>query len=172
MSAITSRSDIVVVDIYSTRKLWNYGFLAEVFESFRRRRLSVDLVATSEVSVSLTLNKNVDILSPSQSTPSNRAWAEACEDEGLRGVIEDLSDIADIELKPSRSIITLIANVEQSSNVIGTAFNVLTALGIQVEMLSQGASKVNISLVVPGDKEKEVIMALHKCFFEDECAAQ
>ena len=53
--------------------------------------------------------------------------------------------------------------------MLTTVFEVLSALGVQVEMISQGASKVNISLVIPGDREKEVIQALHACFFEGEC---
>jgi len=62
-----------------------------------------------------------------------------------------------------------LADVKASSSVLATVFEVLDALGVQVEMLSQGASKVNISLVVPGNKEKAVIQALHSCFFEDQC---
>ena len=57
----------------------------------------------------------------------------------------------------------------QSSNVMAVVFQVMSALGVQVEMLSQGASKVNISIVVPGERETEVIQALHACFFEDAC---
>ena len=54
-------------------------------------------------------------------------------------------------------------------STVAAVLQVLSALGVQVEMLSQGASKVNISLVVPGEREKEVIQALHSCFFEDCC---
>ena len=61
VSAITSKSDIVLIDIASTRMLGAFGFLAHVFNSFKRHKLSVDVVATSEVSVSLTLNKIMNI---------------------------------------------------------------------------------------------------------------
>ncbi len=169
VSAITSKSNICVVDITSTRMLGAYGFLASVFESFKRHKLSVDVVATSEVSVSLTLNRNVEILAKVQAGPVNTEWAQHVQDDGLRGVIEDLSTLSTIEVKGGRSIITLIANVAQSSNVMAVVFQVMSALGVQVEMLSQGASKVNISIVVPGERETEVIQALHACFFEDQC---
>jgi len=169
VSAITTKSNVCVVDITSTRMLGAYGFLAKVFDSFKQRKLSVDVVATSEVSVSLTLNKNVEILTKVQDGPLNQRWAEEVEDEALRGVLEDLSSVADLSVKSGRSIVTLIANVNESSNVLAVVFEVLRELGVQVEMISQGASKVNISLVVPGDKEKKVIQALHSCFFEDEC---
>merc|ERR1711957_970185 len=104
-----------------------------------------------------------EILSKVQAGPSNTEWASQVDDEGLRGVIEDLSEISTIEAKGGRAIVTLIANVKQSSNVMAVVFQVMSALTVQVEMLSQGASKVNISLVVPGEREKEVIQALHAC---------
>ena len=169
MSAITSKSGICVVDITSTRMLGAYGFLATVFESFKRHKLSVDVVATSEVSVSLTLNKNVEILTKVQEGPLNTLWARRVEDEGLRAVLEELEEVSDIDIKPGRSIITLIADVRESSNVMAVVFQVMSALGVQVEMMSQGASKVNISLVVPGEREIEVVQALHACFFEGTC---
>jgi len=169
VSAITSKSDITVVDVTSTRMLGNYGFLAMVFDSFKRHKLSVDTVATSEVSVSLTLNKNVKILKKVQEGPLNKMWARRVEDMALRSVLEELQEVADIDVKPARSIVTLIADVDNSSNVLAVVFQVMSALGVQVEMISQGASKVNISFVVPGDREKEVIQALHSCFFEGVC---
>ena len=153
VSAITSKSNVAMVDIVSTRLLGDYGFLAQVFDSFKRNKLSVN------------------VLSKVQSGPLNMKWAETqdIEDVGLRSVIEDLSDVSDITVTPDRAIITLIANVEQSSAVMATVFGVLKELGVQVELLSQGASKVNISFIIPGDKEKDVVKALHACFFADTC---
>jgi aspartate kinase len=169
VSAITSKSNVVLVDIKSTRMLGAYGFLSRVFDVFKMMKLSVDTVATSEVSVSLTLNKNVEILSKVQDGPINQRWAANVEDEQLLGVINELSDIAEIDIRPKKSIVTLIANVKESSNVMLVVFQVLQAMGVQVEMISQGASKVNISIVVDGAEEKAVIQALHACFFEDSC---
>jgi len=169
VAAITSKSKVALVDITSTRMLGSYGFLAKVFDIFAKNKLSVDVVATSEVSVSLTLNKNVEILSTKN--VENLQWAQRLdvEDESLRGTLEELSEVADIDLKTDLSIVTLIANVAESSNVMAVVFQVMSALGVQVQMISQGASKVNISLVIPGRHEKEVVKALHSCFFEDRC---
>lgn len=58
---------------------------------------------------------------------------------------------------------------QESSSVLSTVFEVLDVLDVQVEMISQGASKVNISLVVKGEHEKKAIQALHSCFFEGQC---
>jgi len=169
VSAITSKSHICLVDITSTRMLGAYGFLAMVFDSFKRHKLSVDVVATSEVSVSLTLNRPLEVLSKVEAGTLNKLAARAIEDDGLRGVLDDLNDVAEVSVKGGRSIVTLIANVPESSSVMAVVFQVMAALEVQVEMISQGASKVNISFVVPGEREIEVIQALHACFFEDQC---
>ena len=72
-----------------------------------------------------------------------------------------------------RSIVALIADVAQSSDVLARVFLVLAREGIQVDMLSQGASKVNISLIVKDEDLSRCLTALHFHFFEcegDECA--
>ena len=121
--------------------------------------------------MSLTLNKGgVQVLNkPDVDGPCDPLSGELCADdifdEGLKGVFNDLVEVADLQIKENRAIVTLIANVQESSNVMAVVFQVLSALGVQAEMISQGASKVNISVVVPG----EVIQALHACFFEDCC---
>ena len=160
VSAITAKSNVCIVDITSTRMLGAYGFLATVFDSFKTHKLSVDAVATSEVSVSLTLNRPGPVLN--KPDPESQPIVI---DEGLRGVFDDLSGVADMTVKEGRSIVTLIANVQQSSNVMAVVFQVMSALGVQVEMISQGASKVNISLVVSAADVTRAVQALHRCFF-------
>jgi len=128
VTAITCKRGIKMVDIVSTRMLGAYGFLSTVFESFERNQLSVDVLASSEVSISLTLDKKQ-------------------KEENLSKLIVDLTKYADIEVQEERAILTLIADVERSSDVLATAFSVFSARDIKVEMLSQGASKNNISFV-------------------------
>ena len=142
--AITSRNNITLVDIVSTRMVGQYGFLAEVFTAFANHKLSVDVVATSEVSISLTLDAAHNL-------------------ERLR---RDLSKIADVEIKTGKAIVTIIGDVRRSSEILQRAFGTCVLLGIQIQMVSQGASKVNISFIVDGAQAGEVVMALHQCFFE------
>jgi aspartate kinase len=142
--AITSRTNITLVDIVSTRMVGQSGFLAEVFAAFAHHKVSVDVVATSVVSISLTLDAAHNL-------------------EKLRG---DLSRIADVEIKTGKAIVTIIGDVRRSSEILQRAFGTCVLLGIQIQMVSQGASKVNISFIVDGDEEKEVVAALHQCFFE------
>ena len=128
-----------------------YGFLSTVFKSFEKNRLSVDVLASSEVSVSLTLDKK---------QPKKQ----------INAVMKELEPYAEVTLKKDRAILTLIADVERSSDVLATVFRVFSKEGIQVEMLSQGASKVNISLILHDDQLESAILHLHQCFFEDTCS--
>jgi aspartate kinase len=140
---ITSRRNVTLVDIVSTRMLGQYGFLAEVFSAFARRSLSVDMVATSEVSVSLTLDAAHD----------------------LTELKKDLSRIASVEIRTGRAIVTIIGNVRRSSEILARAFRTCQIIGVPVQMVSQGASKVNISFIVDDVEAAEVVRALHLDFF-------
>uniref|UniRef100_A0A0E0AIE1 Aspartokinase n=1 Tax=Oryza glumipatula TaxID=40148 RepID=A0A0E0AIE1_9ORYZ len=86
--------------------------------------------------------------------------------EELDHVIEELEKIAVVHLLQHRSIISLIGNVQRSSLILEKAFNVLRTNGVNVQMISQGASKVNISLVVHDSEAKQCVQALHSAFFE------
>lgn len=150
VTAITCKRDVKLLDIHSNQMFEAHGFLATVFREFEKHQLSVDVLASSEVSVSLTLDKkqsNADI----------------------EGLIRDLSPCADVTEKGEMSILTLIADVDRSSEVLATVFRVFTHAKIQVKMMSQGASKVNISFIVKSSDLDKAISELHSCFFEEQC---
>jgi aspartate kinase len=142
--AITSRKNVTLVDIVSTRMLGQYGFLEEVFAAFARHRLSVDMVATSEVSISLTLDAAHD----------------------LTALKKDLSQIANVDIRAGRAIVTIIGDVRRSSEILARAFRTCEFIGTPVQMVSQGASKVNISFIVNDTEAGEVVKALHSDFFK------
>ncbi|CAL9145722.1 unnamed protein product [Musa hybrid cultivar] len=154
LTSIVLKSNITMLDIVSTRMLGQYGFLAKVFSIFEDLGISVDSVATSEVSVSLTLD------------PS-KLWSRELIQQELDHVVEELEKIAVVNLLQHRSIISLVGNVQRSSLILEKAFNVLRKSGVNVQMISQGASKVNISLVVHDSEAKQCIRALHSAFFEN-----
>uniref|UniRef100_A0A0E0P3Y3 aspartate kinase n=1 Tax=Oryza rufipogon TaxID=4529 RepID=A0A0E0P3Y3_ORYRU len=154
LTSIVLKSNITMLDIVSTRMLGQYGFLAKVFSIFEDLGISVDCVATSEVSISLTLD------------PS-KLWCRELIQQELDHVVEELEKIAVVHLLQHRSIISLIGNVQRSSLILEKAFNVLRRNGVNVQMISQGASKVNISLVVHDSEAKQCIQALHSAFFEN-----
>ncbi|KAJ3683597.1 hypothetical protein LUZ60_013824 [Juncus effusus] len=154
LTSIVLKSNVTMLDIVSTRMLGQYGFLAKVFSTFEDLGISVDCVATSEVSVSLTLD------------PS-KLWSRELIQQELDHVVEELEKIAVVRLLQHRSIISLIGNVQTSSLILEKAFNVLRRNRVNVQMISQGASKVNISLVVHDSEAKQCVKALHAAFFEN-----
>ncbi|KAH9791638.1 Aspartokinase 2 [Citrus sinensis] len=157
LTSIVLKRNVTMLDIVSTRMLGQYGFLAKVFSTFEDLGISVDVVATSEVSLSLTLD------------PS-KLWSRELIQQELDHVVEELEKIAIVNLLQHRSIISLIGNVQRSSLILEKAFRVLRRSGVNVQMISQGASKVNISLIVNDDEAEQCVRALHETFFESDLA--
>ncbi len=143
VTAITSVKHVTLIDIVSSRMFDACGFLAHVFNQFLKWNISIDVIATSEVSVSLTVNTKAD----------------------LTGLIEDLRKAADVQLKTGKAIVTLICDASHSSKIIAEGFAALAEEGINVQMISQGASKVNISMLVDEADAPTVVKTLHKAYF-------
>ncbi|CAN6548606.1 unnamed protein product [Malus baccata var. baccata] len=153
LTSIVLKQNVTLLDIVSTRMLGQVGFLAKVFSTFEDLGISVDVVATSEVSLSLTLD------------PS-KFWSRELIQQELDHMEEELEKIAFVNLLQHRSIISLIGNVQYSSLILETAFHVLRTNQVNVQMISQGASKVNISLIVNDSEAEKCVKALHHAFFE------
>ena len=143
VTAITSKNDIILIDIVSSRMLNQYGFLSTIFNIFEEFNTSIDVIASSEISVSLTLNEN----------------------NYNKKMIEKLKEVACVVVNDSYSIISLISDIDKSSEVLSKIFLTLSKNNIKVEMISQGASKNNISLVIKKDKTDETLKLIHKTFF-------
>ncbi|KAE8023776.1 hypothetical protein FH972_009439 [Carpinus fangiana] len=153
LTSIVLKQNVTMLDIVSTCMLGQFGFLAKVFSTFEDLGISVDVVATSEVSISLTLD------------PS-KLWSRELIQRELDHVVEELEKIAVVNLLQHRSIISLIGNVQRSSLILEKVFRVLRTNGVNVQMISQGASKVNISLIVNDGEAEQCMKALHYSFFE------
>ncbi len=139
ITALASRGPITVLTVSSTRMLAQSGFLARLFEVFGRRGVSVDLVATAEVSVSLTVEADVP----------------------LKPLIQELSSFAKVEIHEGRAIIAAVG--ERLKSTSGIAAQLLSALGdINVEMISQGGNEINLSIVVKVEHTHEALRRLHR----------
>eukprot|EP00891_Asterochloris_glomerata_P004918 jgi/Astpho2/4918/e_gw1.00069.14.1_t len=156
MTSIVLKSEVTLLDIVSTRMLGQFGFLSTVFNIFAESEISVDVVATSEVSISLTLD------------PS-KMWTRALIDSELDALITAFhaKGIANASYTRGQSIISLICNVKRTSEILERVFKVLGREGVNVKMLSQGASKTNISMIVSDNEGKRVVRALHTEFFHE-----
>ncbi|KAL6509134.1 Adenylate kinase isoenzyme 1 [Orobanche gracilis] len=155
LTSIVLKRNVTMLDIVSTRMLGQFGFLAKVFSTFEELGISVDVVATSEVSISLTLD------------PS-KLWSRELIQQELDHVVEELEKIAVVNLLQNRSIISLVGNVQRSSLILEKTFHVLRTSEVNVQMISQGASKVNISFIVNDSEAEECVRALHSAFFESD----
>jgi aspartate kinase len=141
--AVTTRKNVTLVDIVSTRMVGQVGFLERVFSAFARSGISVDMVATSEVSVSVTLDA----------------------DYALDALREDLIKFAKVDIKSRKAIVTVIGDVERSSGILSRVFKACADAGIQAQMLSQGASKVNFSFIVNDTQAGDAVRGIHREFF-------
>ena len=143
VTAITNVRNVTLIDIQSSRMLNACGFLAHIFNQFLKWNISIDVIATSEVSVSLTVNTKAD----------------------LTGLLEDIARIAEVKATKNKAIVTLICDASHSSSILEDAFTALNKAGINVQMISQGASKVNISMLVDDDQTNDVVKILHTALF-------
>ncbi|CAN7038961.1 unnamed protein product [Brassica rapa subsp. trilocularis] len=159
LTSIVLKRNVTMLDITSNRMLGQYGFLSKVLSTFEKMGIPVDVVATSEVSVSLTLDPS-KFCSKELIQQASFIWE-------INHVVEELEKIATVNLLQHRSIISLIGNFQRSSSfILEKGFRVLRTNGINVQMISQGASKVNISLIVNDDEAEHCVKALHSAFFE------
>ncbi len=143
VTALASRGPITVLTVTSTRMLAQSGFLARLFEVFARHQVSVDLIATAEVSVSLTVEA----------------------DAPLKRLLADLGVFAKVEVAEGRALVAVVG--ERLKATPGLAGRAFAALGnINVEMISMGANEINLSLVLERSHEQEALRRLHAALIE------
>ncbi len=138
ITALATRGPVAVVTVTSSRMLDQSGFLARLFEIFGRYSISVDLVATAEVSVSVTIENDVDT------------------DKAL----EEIRAFASANVVRERAIVALVG--EQLRRTPGVAARAFTALrGTNIEMISMGANEINLSLVLAQRDAPDALRRLH-----------
>ena len=144
VKSIACKAKVIVLNIRSTRMFMAHGFMRRIFEVFDRYETSVDMVATSEVSVSLTLDQ------PERSD----------------AIVRDLREFSEVSVDENDAIICIVG--ENIRYTPGVAARVFKALGrINVRMLSQGASALNLGFVVAGQDLPAAVQALHAEFFSE-----
>jgi aspartate kinase len=142
--AIAAKKRITIVDVAAPRMLLAHGFLKSIFEAFDRHHIPVDVVSTSEVSVSLTVDSN----------------------ESIPALAADLAKLADVKYEGRKAIVCLVG--ENLREIPGIAARVFGELAdVKIRMISQGASEINLTFVIEEDAVPGVIRRLHKAFFSD-----
>jgi aspartate kinase len=144
VKSIACKRHIMLVNIHSTRMLMAHGFLRRIFEVFDRHETPVDMVATSEVSVSLTIDNTAQ----------------------TKRICEELSEFSEVSMESDQAIVCLVGeNIRYTPGVASRVFNALG--GVNVRMISQGASLLNLSVVVAERDLRRAVEALHAEFFSE-----
>ncbi len=143
VKAIAHKTGVTTVQVTSARMLGAYGFLRALFEIFDRHRTAVDVVTTSEVSVSLSLDDTTS----------------------LPAIVEDLKPLGSVSIEDKRAILCIVGEGLRSTP--GIAARIFSTISnINVSLISQGASRINLTFAVEESRAREAVMRLHKEFFE------
>jgi len=143
VSAIAGKGNVTVIKVNSSRMLLAPGFLRTLFEVFERHHTSVDVVATSEVSVSVTVDD-----------PSR-----------LDALLVELRALGDVSIERQRAVVAVVgAGLGGDSTTMARALGALH--GMRVHMISLSATEINLTIIIDGDRLGEAMRALHAEFFE------
>jgi aspartate kinase len=142
--AIAAKKSITIVDVVATRMLMAHGFLESIFAVFARHRCPVDMVSTSEVSVSLTVDSN----------------------QAIPVIAADLEKLADVKYEGRKAIVCMVGeNIRGTRGIAAKVFGAIP--DVDIRMISQGASEINISFVIEERDVATAVNALHETFFTD-----
>jgi len=142
--SIAVKKKLSIIDVVASRMLMTHGYLKEIFTIFDKHQTAVDMVSTSEVSVSLTVDSN----------------------DKLPAIAADLSQLADVKYEGKKALVCLVGEDIRGRN--GMAAQVFSAIShINVRMISQGASEINMSFMIDEEDADEAVRSLHAAFFQN-----
>ena len=142
VKAVAAKDGITAIKIKSSRMLLAYGFLRKIFEVFEKYRTSIDMITTSEVAVSLTIDN----------------------DTHLPEIIKELEPFGTVEIDTNQTIVSIVGNeINETEDVLEKTFKALK--GIPVRMVSYGGSRHNISILIARNYKEQTLQVLNKDLF-------
>jgi aspartate kinase len=142
ITAVAAKDGIIAIKIKSARMLLAYGFLRSVFEIFERYKTPIDMITTSEVAVSVTIDH----------------------DKNLDAIIKELKEFCTVELDKDQTIVCVVGSF--SAEKQGVAAKILESLkNIPLRMISYGGSENNVSVLIDSKYKKDALVALNKGLF-------
>ena len=142
VTAIAGKTGVTVVKVRSPRMLLAEGFMRSFFDVFARHRTSVDVVSTSEVSVSVTVDDT----------------------SRLEALVVDLRALGDVSIERNRGIVAIVGSgLSDGGSAMATALGAIG--GLHVHMLSLSASGINLTIVLDGEQVGPLMQRLHAAFF-------
>lgn len=146
ITSIACKKSISAINIHSPRMFQMHGFLHKIFKTFDEHNVSVDMISTSEVDVSVTVDTR---------THGN-----------LPALLGEIGRMAETSIENGKACISVVGrSIKRTPGISSRIFTALAAERINVEMISQGASEINIGLVIREDQADSAIRALHRTFF-------
>ncbi len=142
VKAVAAKDNIIAIRIKSSRMLLAYGFLRKIFEVFEKYRTPIDMITTSEVAVSVTIDNSVY----------------------LKAILKELEPFGSVEVDENQTIISVVGNeISQTTDIIKKLFG--SIVNIPVRMVSYGGSPHNISLLIPAEYKSQILQQLNKGMF-------
>ncbi len=142
--SIAAKKRLTIIDVVASRMLMSHGYLKAVFDVFDKYRCAIDMVSTSEVSISLTVDSN----------------------ERLPEICADLSKIADVKYEGRKALVCLVGeDIRGHRGIAGQVFSAVSHINLR--MISQGASEINMSFMIDEEDVEEAVRSLHRHFFRD-----
>ncbi|RKP39051.1 Aspartate/glutamate/uridylate kinase [Dimargaris cristalligena] len=155
-TAVTIKDHVVVLNVHSNRKSVSHGFFAHIFSTLDKYGIVVDLISTSEVHVSMALG-----------APSTTASHSADGATPLEKAVTELSGLGTVDILRDMAILSLVG--KQMRNMVGVAgkmFTTLAEANVNIEMISQGASEINISCIIHQDRAVDALRAIHNTLLD------
>jgi len=142
VKAIAAKDGIIAINIKSSRMLLAYGFLRKIFEVFEKYRTPIDMITTSEVAVSVTIDHATD----------------------LKAILKELEPFGSVEVEEDHTIVSIVGNeIAETPEVLSKLFEALTP--VPIRMVSYGGSKHNVSLLIPFAYKIQTLQLLNKGLF-------
>jgi aspartate kinase len=146
VKSIAYKEGITVITIKSTEMLMSHTFLARLFEIFSRYRKSIDVIATAKVSVSLTIDDS----------------------SNLEKMCDELNEFAEVQVEYGKAVFCVVGeNMKSYRGIAAKVFSALEENGISVELISNGASHINLTFVINEDQIGSAVRALHRELFNE-----
>ena len=142
--SIAVKKKLSIIDVVASRMLMSHGYLKAVFDVFDQYKCAIDMVSTSEVSISVTVD-------------SNQQLPEIC---------AALAKIADVKMEGHKALVCLVGeDIRGHNGIAGQVFGAISH--VNVRMISQGASEINMSFMIDEEDVEEAVRSLHNHFFAD-----
>ena len=142
VKAIAAKDGIIAIKIKSSRMLLAYGFLRKIFEVFEKYRTPIDMITTSEVAVSLTIDNSAS----------------------LQVILKELEPFGSVEIDQNQTIVSIVGNeITQTKDVLVKLFDSLSS--IPIRMVSYGGSRHNVSILIPSEHKNQTLQLLNKGLF-------